>query len=130
MDSVPMAMEAINAPIFARIANVSHNIAVTAQAIVLNDPLAEISGPNLGWNGVGNDAKDIPASGIYDIHAAGNQTVRIMTVSAIGFAGMGRVQICIYLIFHGMTPAAKLRLCQTQGRYLDQQHPKKPQDRQ
>jgi len=129
MDSVPMAMEAIGASVFTRIANVSHDIAVTAQAIVLYYPLAEISGSNIGRNCVGNDAEDIPATGIYGIHAAGDQTVRVMTVAAVGFVGMGRVQICIHLIIHGMAPAAKLRLRQTQSRHLDQQHREKSQDR-
>lgn len=120
-----MALEAIGAPVLARITNVSHDITVTAQTIALYDLLAEISGPNLGRDGVGNDAIDIPASGINGIHAAGNQTVRIMTVSAIGFLGMGRVQIGVHLVIHGMTHTTKLCLCQTQGRNLDQHHPEK-----
>lgn len=121
-----MAMETIDAAILAGIANVSHDITVTAQTIALYHLFAETSGSNFGRNGIGNDAKYIPASGIHGINAACDQTVRIVTVSAIGSLGMRRVQIGVHLIIHGVTLAAEFRLCQTQGRHLDQQHPEKP----
>lgn len=50
-----MALEAIGAPILARITNVSHDITVTTQTIALYDLLAQISGSNLGRDGIGND---------------------------------------------------------------------------
>jgi hypothetical protein len=67
MNDILMAMEAVNASILSGITNVSHYISVAAQAIILYDLFAEISGSDFIGGGIGDDPKDISAACVSSI---------------------------------------------------------------
>ena len=86
-----MAMEAVYAAIFSGITNVSHDISVAAQAVILYDLLAKVRSPDFNRGGIGDDPKDISAACISSIQTACHQTMGVMTVSAVCFQSMGRM---------------------------------------